>query len=98
MTNASDPQQVAEATSKAKRKAQQEDDDLLTVMSTEAGRRFIWRLLCSTGMRRSSYTGNSETFFREGERNVGLRLQADIERVDFHLYVAMQREAHAAES
>lgn len=98
MTNASDPQQVAEATTKAKRKQQQEDTDLLVVMSSEEGRRFLWRLLCSTGLRRSSYTGNSETFFREGERNVGLRLQAEMERVDYTLFTAMQREAHALES
>lgn len=49
-------------------------DDLKWFLSDKRGRRFMWRLLSETGLFRPSYTGNSETFFREGERNVGLKL------------------------
>ena len=98
MSNAADPQKVAEADAKAKRKSRQEDEDLRVVMLSPEGRRTIWRILCSTGARRSSFTGNSETFFREGERNVGLRLQEHVERVAFDMFLLMQKEAHQGES
>ena len=42
------------------------------------GVRIARRLLELSGVFRSSFTGNSETFFREGERNVGLRLLATV--------------------
>jgi hypothetical protein len=49
-------------------------DDLKWLMSNKRGRRFIWRLLERTGLYRSSFTGNSATFFNEGQRNVGLQV------------------------
>lgn len=52
-----------------------EKEDLVWLMSQARGRRFIWRLLERTGLHRSSFTGNSTTFFNEGARNVGLQLQ-----------------------
>lgn len=52
--------------------------DLLVVLSTEHGRRFIWRLLDFTGIFRCSMTGNSQTFFLEGHRNIGLMIFNDI--------------------
>lgn len=51
-------------------------NDWKWLMSTPRGRRIVWRLLEETGQFRSSFTGNSETFFREGERNVGLKITA----------------------
>lgn len=53
-----------------------EKEDLVWLMSLPRGRRFMWRLLERTGQHRSSFTGNSTTFFNEGARNVGLQLQA----------------------
>lgn len=59
--------------------AQQVDaEDIKWLMGSKRGRRIVWRLLGRTGVFRSSFTGNSETFFREGERNVGLFLLAQI--------------------
>lgn len=51
-------------------------NDWKWLMSVPRGRRIVWRLLEETGQFRSSFTGNSETFFREGERNVGLKITA----------------------
>lgn len=96
--NAADPQKVAEIDAKLKRKANVEEEDLRFVMGTPQGRRLMWRVLCTTGMRRSSYTGNSETYFREGERNVGLRLQQELERIAFDEYLLMLKEARENES
>ena len=47
-------------------------DALNHVLSTELGRWFFCRLLDRTDILRQSFTGNSETFFNEGKRKVGL--------------------------
>lgn len=46
------------------------------LIAQKRGRRLIWRLLSMTGMFRSSFTGNSQTFFNEGARNIGLQVTA----------------------
>ncbi len=51
-----------------------EDEDWKWLMQSKRGRRIMWRLLKLTHVFASSFTGNSETFFREGERNIGLKL------------------------
>lgn len=70
----------------------QDDADLRWIMGSRQGRRFVFRRLSSMGLYRSSYTGNSETFFREGMRNVGLQWMADIERVCQEEFIAMLKE------
>lgn len=70
----------------------QEVDDLRWMMSDKRGRRVMWRLLETTGVYRSSFTGNSETFFREGQRNVGLKLLADIHENCPDAFVTMLKE------
>lgn len=42
------------------------------VLSTELGRWFFCRIFDYTGVLKRSFTGNSETFFNEGRRSVGL--------------------------
>ena len=42
------------------------------VLSDELGRWFFCRLLDRTDILKQSFTGNSETFFNEGKRKVGL--------------------------
>lgn len=61
-----------------KRIRDKEVEDVKLIMSSREGRRFMWRMLEMCGVYRSSFTGNSETFFREGQRNIGLMLLADI--------------------
>lgn len=70
----------------------QEIADLRTVMGTRQGRRFVWRLLELTGVYRTSYTGNADTYFREGARNVGLVLVRDIHEHCFDKYVEAMQE------
>ena len=62
----------------ALRSADVDKEDIIWLMSQPRGRRFIWRLLERTGLHRSSFTGNSTTFFNEGQRNVGLLIQAEL--------------------
>ena len=70
----------------------QEKADFAWLMSDKRGRRFIWRMLETTGVYRSSFTGNSETFFREGARNVGLKLISDIHEFAPDAYPMMLEE------
>jgi hypothetical protein len=70
-----------------------QDDDLRTVMGTEQGRRFIWDLLGDAGVYRTSFTGNSETFFNEGKRQIGLAILARITETCPGEYLKMQQEA-----
>ena len=72
-----------------------ETDDWKWLMSTPRGRRIVWRILSLTGMFRSSFTGNSQTFFNEGERNVGLKLQASVAKADQAQFAAMYQEHFA---
>ena len=58
--------------------AEQEAADFKWLMSDKRGRRIVWGLLDRTGLYKSSFTGNSETFFKEGQRNVGLQYMAMI--------------------
>jgi len=70
----------------------QEKDDFKWLMGSKRGRRIVWRLLERTGVFRTSFTGNSETFFREGQRNVGLMLMAQIHEVCPDQYALMLKE------
>lgn len=49
-----------------------EIDDLKWLMSTEQGRRIVSKLFELSGVFRPSYTGNSKTFYNEGQRSIGL--------------------------
>lgn len=70
----------------------QEAEDLKWIMSDKRGRRYMWRLLERTGLYRSSFTGNSETFFREGERNIGLALMSALMSNCSERYAEMIKE------
>lgn len=63
------------AAKQADLKHQRATDDVLVVMRTPQGRRFVYMLLQRTGLDESSFTGNSTTFFKEGKRAFGLELQ-----------------------
>lgn len=80
--NAADPKRVKDKEVKVKNMAETERDDYRFLLSNPRGRRFLWGELSKHGLFRISMTGNSETFFREGERNQGLRLLREIVTAD----------------
>ena len=47
-------------------------DALNHVLSTELGRWFFCRIFDHPGILKRSFTGNSETYFNEGRRSVGI--------------------------
>lgn len=68
------------------------DRDLKFILETEQGRSYLYELLDFCGLYKGSFTGNSETFYREGQRNVGLKIFADIGRVAPEAYIKMMSE------
>lgn len=91
--NAADPEQVKEAEQKEKRGRDLELDDMATILSMPQGRRFIWRYLEACGVFRTSFTGDNATFYNEGQRNVGLRLLADVNEAAPESYALMLQES-----
>lgn len=73
-------------------KAERDVADFLSIMKTPEGRRFLARLMDRTHMFASSFTGNSQTFMLEGERNIGLWLWDQIQADALDLFVTMQKE------
>jgi len=97
VSNAADPAKVKNSERKAKDARKQEIEDVRFILSSAQGRRFFWRYLGECGLFQSSFTGNSETFFREGQRNVGLKLMADLNESDPKMYSVMINENQKGE-
>jgi hypothetical protein len=95
--NASDEQEVKRAKANDKNKRGTELDDLRQLLSTKWGRRLIWRILEKTGQHRTSFTGNSTTFFNEGQRNIGLWLVDEVLLADTEKYLLMIKENNKGE-
>ncbi len=74
---------------------EQRKADILSVLSTKQGRRFVWRLLQDGGIFRLSFVAGQVdvTAFHEGERNQALRLFVDATKWAPDLYLKMAREA-----
>lgn len=91
----SDAGQARTAAARAKLRRDQELDDVRALMDLPAGRRFMWRLLERAGIYRTTFTGNSATFFNEGMRNLGLIFVADVHEACPEQYTRMLAEARA---
>ena len=76
--NAADESQVKKREQSAKTQKEQEIEDIKNILKLPAGVRFFKRLLNAGHMFQTSFTGNSQTFFKEGERNLMLRFFDDI--------------------
>lgn len=71
----------------------QERADYAFIMASASGRRVMRQLLDEAGQNRSSFLGGPEgTFFREGERNVALRLNLRLRQHCPNEYLQMIRE------
>ena len=91
--DAGNARQVSERTRKARREQAEQDNVLVQVMTTTAGRRWMWWLLSECGVFRSSFSPEALVMAKcEGERNIGLILTAQIMRVRPMEYVTMTTE------
>lgn len=89
--NAANESEVKHARQREDLHQDQTDNDLRFILSTAQGQRFLARLLDKTGLHKTSFTGSSQTFFLEGQRNIGLLLLSDIMRVDPDSYVKLYK-------
>lgn len=62
-----------------KEQLKQLQHDYNAVLATPEGERLIYHIIAMCGVFNSSFTGNSETFFREGKRSIGLKVMSEIE-------------------
>lgn len=90
--DASDPEQVQKAKSKAGRKRKAEVDVVQALMSSRDGRAWLWGHLVSCHIYEACFhEGRPDaTAFQLGERNVGLKILADMNRYPDLMMVMMQ--------
>lgn len=67
--------------------------DVQAILETPAGRRYMNHLMEFCGRSRTSFTGNSTTFFNEGARNIALKIEADARSHAPAHYLLMLNEA-----
>ena len=66
---------------------------LSSFLKTKGGRRFAWEVHQACRVMATSFTGNSKTFFNEGERNVGIFLfEQYFEEVDPDIISKIRKE------
>lgn len=73
---------------------QKEIDDFKWLLAHKQGRRIAWRLLEHAGVYRQTFTGNSESFFLEGKRSVGLFVLAEVMDASVDAFTLMTKENH----
>jgi hypothetical protein len=93
--NAGDPEKVAAKKRDGDKARKQELDDIRALMRMPAGVRFFRRVLELGHIFHTTFTGNSETYFREGARNLALKVFADVcEAVPDQVADLMTPQAH----
>ena len=83
---------MSEKTQTQKNELATEKSDFEWLMSDPRGRRIMFDLLAFCRVFKPSYTGNSETFFNEGMRNVGLKYFLAVNQFCPEQYLAMTQE------
>jgi hypothetical protein len=71
MSGRKSPSQIQAEKQRANLIEQAEQTDIRALMDLPAFRRYLRRYLALTHVFQTTFTGNSETFFREGQRSVG---------------------------
>lgn len=68
-------------------------NDLAEIVSTEAGRRWVYSILERCYVFQPVMTGNSYTFFNDGMRQIGLMIIEELAHVDRNLFGSMFAES-----
>lgn len=76
--NAAEEKVVKRLEETAKTEREQELEDIKTLIKQPAGLRFFRRMLAEAKVFHTSFTGNSQTFFFEGKRDLALMFLDDI--------------------
>ncbi len=96
--NAGDEQHVRKAKEGQKKRELLKKSALRNIMNTPEGRMWMWDLLSRCGVYHSSYSSDALAMaFREGHRNIGLHLTAEINRLSPEMYAKMVGENQGKE-
>lgn len=95
--NATDKKQLDKKRLRENFDSKQELRDWRELLENPAFRRIVWKLLEETKIFATSFTGNSTTFYNEGMRNIGLKIQAKLIEAKPEAYPQMMIEAHKRE-
>lgn len=92
--DASDPRQVNQRKRRAKTRQADEDEVIRGLLGSFKGRAWYWKQLSACHIFEASWRqdGTDAMIFREGERNIGLRLLAQLMRASPESYVLMTQE------
>lgn len=91
--DASDPQQVEKQKRKEAIREKQNREVVAGLLSTPAGRNWMWGVLSDCHMFTNPYsTETHDTAFACGEMNIGQKLTAAIMRTSPDLYIQMLKE------
>lgn len=79
----------------ARREREAQINDMRAVLATAQGRRFLWWMMGKVGTYSASYAPGDAlaSAFNEGQRNVGIMLEAEIGAADPEALIVMQTEA-----
>jgi len=91
--NAADPEQVEKAKQKVESRNDRRLNDVREILNTKRGRRFMWETLEFCGIFKTSLADPHQIFYNEGQRNVGLKLLADVNEASPEAYLLMLRES-----
>lgn len=76
--NSADKNSIKDVEDKEKDERIQYLEDLKKILDTKEGIRFFRKFLADGYIFRTTFTGNSQTFFLEGQRNLALKYFNDI--------------------
>jgi len=90
--NASDRLQVEDQKKRVKERRKQELNDIITVLSTISGRRFIWRILGKCRTFESVWEASAKIHYNAGKQDLGHYIMAEISESDSNLLFKMMKE------
>lgn len=90
--NAASKKQVESAEAKERRLFDQRRNDLLAVMATPQGRRFLWRLLAKCNAFSSVFETSARIHYNSGRQDVAFDLLREIDAADPDMFFKMRTE------
>ena len=87
----------------ARKKTKEEKEYLVLVanmrelLKTKYGKEVLWHILSLTGVYATCFTGNTTTFFNEGQRSIGLQLMELMDDADISAYPRLLLEKREVE-
>lgn len=90
--NAADKKQVETAEAKERRLIQDRRNDMLSILATPQGRRFLWRLLAKCNAFSSIYETSAKIHYNSGKQDVAFELLREIDDADPEMFFKMRNE------